>query len=78
MKIQKYNEATEILKKIEHVDKVLKFISEVKESDITVTIRECGFVAHPKDVMLEKWELEPLIKTYEDIKKKLEQELENL
>ena len=78
MNIQKYNEATEILKNIEHIDKVLRFIKNVKCSELTITIRECGFVAHPEYIVLERWELDSLIETYENIKKKLEQELEEL
>jgi uncharacterized protein YjgD (DUF1641 family) len=78
MEIQKYNKATEILKNIEHIDKVLEFIKSVKKSGLTIMMRECGFVAHPEDVILEKWEFDSLIETYENIKKKLEQELEEL
>lgn len=78
MEIQKYNKATEILKNIEHIDKVLEFIKSVKKSGLTIMMRECGFVAHPENVVLEKWEFDSLIETYESIKKKLKQELEEL
>lgn len=78
MDIQKYNEATEILKNIEHIDKVLKFINDVKNSCTTIIMKECGFVSHPKEVMLEKYEFNALIEAYENIKRKFEQELEEL
>lgn len=78
MDIQKYDKATEILKNIEHIDKVLNFIKSVKKSGLTIMMRECGFVAHPESVMLEKWEFDDLIETYETIKYRLEQELDEL
>ena len=78
MEIKKYNKATEILKNIEHVNEVLEFIKRVKNSGLTIMMRECGFVAYPEDVVLKEWELDSLIETYKNIKNKLEHELEAL
>lgn len=78
MDIQKYDKATEILKNIKHVEDVIQFIKGVKNSGLSIIMRESGFVANPDSVMLGKWEFDDLIETYEAIKYRLEQELEAL
>ena len=78
MKIEDYNQATKILKNIVHIDKVLEFIKGVKNSNTSILMRECGFVSHPKEVILEKYEFDALIEVYENFKRKFEQELEEL
>lgn len=78
MDIQKYDKATEILKNIKHIEDVIKFIKGIKNSGLSIMMRESGFVAHPESVMLEKWEFDDLIETYESIKYRLERELEAL
>lgn len=78
MDIQKYNKATEILKNIEHINKVIEFIRSIKNSGTTIRMEESGFVSHPESVMLEKWEFDDLIETYEAIKYRLERELAEL
>ena len=78
MKVEKYNEATEILKRIEHVDKVLEFINGIKKSGLSIAMWESGFVAHPERVILEQWQYDRLVETYEGIKNELKQKLEEL
>lgn len=78
MEIQKYNKATKLLNNIEHIDKVIEFINGVKSSGLLIAMWETGFVAHPERVVLEEWEYDYIIATYENIKKMLEQELAEL
>lgn len=78
MEIQKYNKATELLKRIEHISRVLEFINGVKSSGLLITMWESGFVSHPERITLDEWQYDYLIETYKCIKRKLEQELEEL
>lgn len=78
MDIQKYNKATEILNKIEHINKVIEFINNVKRSGLLITMWESGFVSRPDRITLEEWQYDHLIESYEYIKRNLKQELEEL
>ena len=57
---------------------ILKYSLYITDSGLRFVKRECGFVAYPEDVVLKEWELDSLIETYENIKNKLEHELEAL
>lgn len=78
MEINKYNDATELLNNIKHIDEVLDFINEIKNTGTTIRMEESGFVSRPKNIVLKKLEFDFLIESYKDIKKKLEQEFTEL
>lgn len=78
MDIQKYNKATNILRNIEHVNKVFEFIRDAKISGSIIMMKGGGFSSYPERVILDRWEIDYLIESYENIKNKLQQELEGL
>lgn len=74
MKTETFDKAKELLERIDHIEKVLIYLKDVQNSKLFITMRESGFVAHPKEEKITDSELIFVIETYEKEKEKLNQE----
>lgn len=73
MKIETFDKAKDLLDRIDHIEKVLIYLKDVQDANHFITMRECGFVSHPKEEKITDCELAFVIEAYEKEKEKLNQ-----
>lgn len=62
MTMDEYKTAVELRTKIDHIINVADFLEEnFKNEADKATIRECGFIAHPKDIVINKSDIDVII-----------------
>ena len=73
MEMSKYDRATSFLKNIEHIDKLIEFLRNVLERNLTISMEEAGFMSRPEYFICEKVDIEVMILAFEREKKELEE-----